>query len=122
MNINVIERNGKTVAVVYSDTKIISDEQSALDFAMTVRHETGTSRIVLNKEAVAEDFFILSTRLAGGILQKYINCQVKFAVYGDFTKYASKPLKDFFYESNHGEDFFFTATKESAVEKLLQVK
>lgn len=54
-------------------------------------------------------FFILRTQLAGEILQKFINYQAKLAIYGDYTKYTSKPLKDFIYESNKGNDFFFVA-------------
>ena len=39
-------------------------------------------------------------------------------MYGDFTKYTSKPLKDFIYESNKGKDIFFVPTKEEAIIKL----
>ena len=78
----------------------------------------GASRIALDKRAVCEDFFILSTGLAGEILQRFINYRFKFAVYGDYSRYTSKPLHDFIYESNQGNDFFFVATKEEAAEKL----
>lgn len=43
---------------------------------------------------------------------------MKFAIYGDFSKYTSKPLKDFMYESNHGKDIFFVENEEQAIEKL----
>ena len=51
-------------------------------------------------------------------MQKFINYQIKFAIYGDFSKYTSKPLKDFIYESNHGKDIFFVENKEQAIDKL----
>lgn len=86
---------------------MIVDTQSALDLAMTVKYATGAERIVIDKDAVCEDFFILSTGMAGEILQKFMNYHVKAAVYGDYSHYTSKPLKDFIYESNHGKDFFF---------------
>ena len=79
------------------------------DSIMSIKYETDCERIVLNKKAIAEEFFILSTGLAGEILQKFINYGIKFAVYGDFSRYTSKPLKDFIYESNHGKDVFFTS-------------
>jgi len=63
----------------------------------------------------------LSTGLAGEILQKFINYHIKIAIYGDYSNYTSKPLKDFIYECNHGKDFFFTATKEEGIEKLIEV-
>lgn len=118
MNVETIKANGTNIAVVSSNEKIITDTQTALDFIMSVRYETNAERIVINKEALAEDFFILSTGIAGEILQKFINYHVKAAVYGDYSQYMSKPLKDFIYESNCGKDIFFTATKEEAIEKL----
>ncbi len=53
-------------------------------------------------------FFILSSGLAGDVLQKFVNYRFRIAVYCDFSKYASKPLKDFIRESNRGKDVFFT--------------
>jgi len=108
------------IAVVSSDEKVIVDVQSALDLVMTVKYETGASRIVLDKNLICEEFFILSTGVAGEILQKFINYRVKAAIYGDYSRYTSKPLKDFIYESNQGKDFFFVATKEEAIQKLTQ--
>lgn len=97
---------------------MITDVQSVLDFVMTVKYETGCTSIAVNKEAFTNDFFVLSTCLAGEILQKFINYGVKIAVYGDFSKYTSKPLKDFMYESNNGKDVFFQPTAALAVDKL----
>lgn len=118
MNIEHLNVNGMELAVVSSDEIVIIDTQSALDLAMTVKYETNAANIVIDKNIICEDFFILSTGIAGEILQKFINYHVKVAVYGDYSHYTSKPLKDFIYESNHGKDFFFVATKEEAVQKL----
>ena len=118
MKLEIVRKNNRKIAVVNSDELLITDALSALDLVMTVKYETGCTDIAVNKEAVTEDFFILSTCLAGEILQKFINYGVRFAIYGDFSKYTSKPLKDFIYESNNGKDFFFVSTKEEAAEKL----
>ena len=120
MNIEYIKDNGMDIAVVSSDGKVIVDTQSALDLAMTVKYETGATNLVLDKELICEDFFILSTGVAGEILQKFVNYHVRAAIYGDFSRYTSKPLKDFIYESNQGKNFFFVATKEEAIQKLIQ--
>lgn len=122
MNIKHLKDNGADIAVVSSDGKIIVDVQSALDLAMSVTYETGARKIVLDKEAICEDFFILSTGIAGEILQKFMNYHVKVAVYGDYSHYTSKPLKDFIYEANHGRDFFFVATQEDAIQKLTETQ
>lgn len=105
-------------AVVWSDEVIISDVQTALDWMMSAKYETGCERMAINKEAVVEDFFILSRGLAGEVLQKFVNYGVKLAIYGDYSRYTSKPLKDFIYESNKGHDVFFVADAQTAVEKL----
>ena len=112
MNIEHLKDNGTDVAVVSSNERLITDTQSALDLAMTVKYETGASNIVIDKKAVCEDFFILSTGMAGEILQKFMNYHVKIAVFGDYSGYTSKPLKDFIYESNKGHNFFFVSDKE----------
>lgn len=118
MNIKKITSNGKEIAIINSDGVCISDVQSALDFMMTVNYETGIHSIVLNKEAITPDFFVLSTRIAGEILQKFITYRFKFAIVGDFSGYTSKPLKDFIYETNKGRDIFFVSSEEDAIEKL----
>lgn len=122
MQFNTIEQNGIKVSVVTGSEKIIADVQSALDLLATVNYETGAERIVIDKENIVDSFFILSTGLAGEILQKFANYHTKVAIYGDYTKYTSKPLKDFIYESNRGNSIFFLPTKEEAIERLVNIR
>ena len=118
MNIEKIVKNGTICAVVRSEKIIIADSQSALDLLMTAKYDLGTKNIVINKKLIKEEFFILSSGLAGDILQKYINYGGRIAIYGDYSHYTSKPLHDFIYESNKGHDVFFAATEDEAVECL----
>ena len=118
MAIHSITKNNIVCAVVESDTMTITDAQSALDLLMTAKYETGTKNIVINKDLITEDFFILSCGLAGEVLQKYINYGGRIAIYGDYSRYTSKPLKEFIYESNKGKDVFFVATKDEAIDML----
>ena len=118
MKTEVVRKNNVEIAVINSDERLITDVQSALDLIMTIKYETGCTNIAINKEAVADDFFVLSTCLAGEILQKFVNYGVRFAIYGDFSKYTSKPLNDFMYESNQGKDIYFQPTVSLAVDKL----
>ena len=122
MNIEHLKDNGMDIAVISSDEKLIVDVQSALDLAMTVKYETGAAKIVINKSAVCDEFFILSSGMAGEILQKFINYHVRMAIYGDYSQYTSKPVKDFIYESNNGNDFFFVSTKDEAIQKLTETQ
>jgi len=116
-----IEGVNKNIVRIQNEDLIITDVQSALDLIATVNYEAGCSRIIIDKENVCEDFFKLSTRLAGEILQKCINYQVKLAIVGDYSEYTSKALKDFVYESNNGRDFFFVPTVSEAIERLSNV-
>lgn len=118
MNIEKVEKNDIICAVVRSNEVVIVDSQSALDLLMTVKYEVGTKNIVIGKKLIKDDFFVLSSGLAGEILQKYINYGGRIAIYGDYSHYTSKPLHDFIFESNKGHDIFFTATKDEAVEYL----
>ncbi len=118
MNIEKIISNNITVAHIISDKKEITDTSSALDIAMSAKYDAGTNNIAISKDLICEDFFILSRGLAGEILQKYINYHIRIAIYGDYSHYTSKPLKDFIYESNKGHDVFFVADKDEAIRKL----
>lgn len=101
---------------------MITDVQSALDFMATVSYETGSNHIILNKSAIIEGFFDLKTKLAGEILQKFVNYHMKLAIVGDFSVYTSKSLKDFIYESNKGKHIFFLPDEKQAIEKLSMIK
>lgn len=61
---------------------------------------------------------MLSTGMAGEILQKFVTYGIKLAIIGDYSMYTSKPLRDFIYESNKGDHMFFTATEDEAIAKL----
>lgn len=121
MKFQKIDCGNEKAAIVLSDSPVIVDVDSALDLLMSAKYEADTKYIIIDKKLIAEDFFILSSGLAGEILQKYINYDWKIAIYGDFSHYTSKPLKDFIYESNKGKDVFFVATKKEAVQKLANI-
>ena len=118
MQLTKIEKNGIACAVVNSNEIVITDAQSALDVLMSAKYDIGTKNIVVDKKLITEDFFILSKGLAGEILQKYVNYGGRIAIYGDYSHYTRKPLKDFIYESNKGKDVFFVTTRDEAVEML----
>ncbi len=115
----LIELENKVKVVRIEDEgTIISDEQSAIDIFMTVAYETGENRFIISKENLTEDFFNLSNKIAGGILQKLINYRMKLAIIGDFSNYNSKALKDFIYECNSRNDIFFVENEHKALSLL----
>ena len=79
MAMEKITENGVAIALV-TGTCALTDEQTALDLIMEARYTLGAERIAIEKAAVSPDFFILSTGLAGAVLQKFINYGAKLAV------------------------------------------
>ena len=118
MNLSKLENNGTLCAFVDCENTVITDSQSALDLLMSAKYDIGTKNIIISKKLVTEEFFILSTGLAGEILQKFTNYGGRIAIYGDYSHYTSKPLKDFIYESNKGKDIFFVSSFDEAVKSL----
>lgn len=107
-----------TVAVLRSWETPVSQGGDAMDLIASARYETGCEALILPREALSEDFFRLSTGLAGEVLQKFVNYQMKVAILGDFSGYTSKPLQDFIRESNRGKTVFFLSTEAEALKKL----
>lgn len=118
MKLRKIEKNQISCAVAEDSGLVITDVQSAIDLLMTAKYEFGTKNIIIAKEQIADRFFVLSSGLAGEILQKYVNYGGRIAIYGDYSHYTSKPLHDFIYESNKGKDVFFPATEQEAIDML----
>ncbi|ANY68149.1 cytoplasmic protein [Paenibacillus sp. BIHB 4019] len=118
MNITIDQQGSSKVAVIESSDVIIRDVQDALDLMASVNYNHECHKIILQKANITEDFFELKTKLAGEILQKYVNYKVKLAIVGDFDAYDSKSLKDFIYECNNGKQVLFLRDKQEAVNAL----
>lgn len=106
------------ILIIDSQEVIIKDVNSANDLIATAFYEYECNKVVISKELIIEEFFDLSTRIAGEILQKFITYKIKIAIYGDFTKYTSNALKDFIRESNNGKDIFFLKNEKECIDKL----
>ena len=78
--------------------------------------------LVIKKEYLAEEFFDLKTRIAGEILQKFSNYNMKMSIIGDFSVYDSKSLRDFIYECNNGNLIFFKDTEEAGIDAIISKK
>ena len=106
------------IAIISSETPIIIDGQSALDLIASISYEFGIHKIVVNKAALSEDFFKLSTGLAGEVAQKFVNYNSRLVIIGDFSGYTSKPLHDYIFECNKGKHLNFVPDEQEAVRRL----
>ncbi|MGI6665022.1 MAG: DUF4180 domain-containing protein [Christensenellaceae bacterium] len=117
MKCSVIDEKNK-IAQVISDTPVVIDIPSALDLIATLSYETDCHKAILTKALFAEDFFQLKTKLAGEIIEKFVQYHVVVAIVGDFSVYQSESLAAFIRESNRGKHVFFLPSMEIALEKL----
>lgn len=117
MKIEITEVNGIKLAEIISEDIIIRKTQDALDI-MAESGYLGSGKVILREKNIIADFFDLKTRIAGEILQKFSTYGVQLAIIGDFTKYTSKSLKDFIFESNKLGRINFVNSLDEAKEKL----
>jgi len=117
MEFDIKEINGTLVAEVLSDEIVIAETQDALDL-MADAYYHDARNIIIREENINPEFFDLKTRLAGDILQKFSNYDVQLAIVGDFSKYESKSLRDFMYESNKHGRINFVGSMEEAMKRL----
>ena len=120
MQIIIHKKDGQKIAEIAGDPVIVKNERDALDLMVDPQLQ-GARKIIIHRENITPDFFDLSTRLAGGILQKFVTYQVKLAIVGDFQD-ASDSLKAFIYETNRGHEIFFAEDLETAKAKLFAAK
>jgi hypothetical protein len=118
MDVTVNQIGKSKVAVISSPEVLIADTQDALDLMASIQYLYDCHKMIIPKAAITEGFFDLKTGIAGDILQKYTNYNVKLVVIGEFSSYQSKSLADFIRESNKGNQILFLSTIESGIEKL----
>lgn len=93
-------------AELISDDLLIVNPEDTLQLIVDIYYQD-FDRIIVHQKNVAPAFFDLKTKLAGEILQKFINYKMRLVIIGDFSKYESDSLRDFIYESNKGKHINF---------------
>lgn len=107
---SVQEFDGVRAVVADADGTPIAGGQDVLELIGTVYYDD-VSWVVLPAERLTDDFFTLSTGVAGDIVQKFVNYRLGFAVLGDVSRFTtnSTSLADFVRESNRGRHTWFVA-------------
>ncbi len=117
MRVETHNINETKIAEVISDETIISTTDDGLDLLGNIYYQ-GFDRVVMNEKNITPDFFELKNGMAGEILQKFSTYRVRLAIIGDFSKYTSKSLTDFIYESNKGKHINFVNSTTEALKIL----
>ncbi|HZR44550.1 MAG TPA: DUF4180 domain-containing protein [Ktedonobacteraceae bacterium] len=111
--------NGVQVLVCAPDGKKLESERDALDLIEEALNE-GIEWIIIPVERLDDDFFQLKTRLAGQILQKFVQYRRHIVILGDISEplAQSKAFRDFVYETNRGNQVWFMANLQELNERL----
>ncbi|CAL9531651.1 hypothetical protein SUDANB171_04036 [Streptomyces sp. enrichment culture] len=105
---SVQQLSGAQVLVCPADGPPVRDERAATDLIGEGWY-LGATWVALPATRLGDDFFRLSTRVAGDIVQKFATYRLGLAVIGDISRQVegSTPLRDFVRESNRGGQLWF---------------
>lgn len=101
--------NDIKVAELITDEIILKTTEDGLDLLGNLYYQ-GFNKIIIHEKNITPEFFNLKTRLAGDLLQKFAQYRMPLAIVGDFSKFTSKSLHDFIWESNKGKQINFVST------------
>ncbi|MEU9147645.1 DUF4180 domain-containing protein [Streptomyces sp. NPDC048349] len=111
--------NDVSVLMWEAEGEVIAGEREALDCIGDAGYQ-GARWAVIPAERFDEDFFRLSTRVAGAIIQKFVQYRVGLVVLGDISRHTenSSALRDFVRECNRGTQTWFLADAAQLRERL----
>jgi len=120
MKIEAHKINNAEIAEVLSNDIIIKTSEDGLDLLGNLYYQ-GFDKIVIHEKNIIPTFFDLKNGMAGEILQKFSNYRVRLAIVGDFSKYTSKSMNDFIYESNNAKHINFVDSTNQALKILGEI-
>lgn len=116
MKYNKVHKNGMHYIEVVSGE--IREEQDGLSLVAACA-ENGTNKVMLPAACLSESFLQLSTRVAGLVLQKLVNYNIKAVAVLDADQARGK-FKDFLIEANRGKLFHAFEDRGQAESWLLE--
>ena len=117
MKIKTHDINETKIAELISEDTLIKNIEDGLDLLGNLYYQDYDKIIIYDKN-ITPDFFDLKNGIAGEILQKFSNYRVRLTIVGDFSKYTSKSVNDFIYESNKGRQINFVSSQSEAIKTL----
>lgn len=119
MNYQIRETENKKYIELMSAAEPISSENYALDL-IGLCWEHNTNAIMIHYNSLSEDFFKLKTRLAGNVIQKFINYGIKVAIIAPNDIIQKDRFREMAIETNKGNHFRLYESKEEAEKWLLK--
>lgn len=106
MEIKTHNIDNTKVAEIITDKVILRSTEDGLELLGNLYYQ-GFDKIIIHEKNITPEFFDLRTKIAGEILQKFAQYQMQLIIVGDFSKYQSKSLNDFIFESNKSKQINF---------------
>jgi len=105
------------------DGQVLRTERDAMDIISEALHH-GASWVVIPTSRLDDAFFQVRTRIAGDIIQKFVNYRCGIAIVGDISRYTatSSALRDFVRESNRGTQVWFLPDVEGFCKQLERIQ
>ena len=113
----VAQINGVTVG--FYEGPVIAVEADSNDVIGST-YGLGIDLVAIPTALLVDDFFWLSSGLAGAVLQKFQNYGFRVAVLGDISRFTaeSPSLRDFIYESNRRGQMMFLLDRAALEARL----
>jgi 23S rRNA C2498 (ribose-2'-O)-methylase RlmM len=121
MSAKSYDLHGVRILECAAEGPALRNNQDAMQLILEAM-ENAAALIVIPTSRLAPDFFLLQTRLAGELLQKFVNYQRRVAIVGNFSEFVSNSasLRAFIAESNRGKTLWFLADIGELEKRLVQ--
>jgi PadR family transcriptional regulator, regulatory protein AphA len=120
MNTQLVKKNGQTYLECLPDEWQIRSEREALDLVAACG-ENLTQRLLIHSASLPEDFFQLSTGLAGEVLLKFSNYRIRAAAVIPNERVNQGRFYEMVLETNRGSQFRVYPSREQAEEWLVNI-
>lgn len=114
MKIETHKVNNISIAEIITDEIVLRTTEDGLNLLGNLYYQEFDG-IIIHEKNIIPAFFDLKNRIAGDILQKFSQYRMPLVIVGDFSKFESKSLKGFIYESNKGKQINFLSTTKEAL-------
>jgi hypothetical protein len=111
--------HGEHIYEYAAEGPVLRTSQDSVDLIGEARSHLATMAI-LPIGRLDPTFFQPRTGLAGEVLQKFVNYELRLVILGDYSLFAanSAPLRELIYESNRGKAAWFLVDRKELDDRL----
>ena len=115
----IYELHGVRVLECAPDGTRLRTYQDAVDL-IGKTFENRATLIVIPVECIDDEFFQLKTRIAGELIQKFVQYRRHLVIVGDISRHLteSSALRAFVNESNRGKEVWFLTSLDDLEQRL----